>query len=241
MLNIVAIGGGEFKSRGTLPIDQAIVAMAGKERPRVLFIPTASQESGGYITTFRHIYGQQLGCRTQPLMLGKGEPKSRQQVLDKVMASDIIYVGSGNSRYMLDEWRRFGVDDALRQAAYAGKILCGLSAGAICWFEASWSDYPLLEGTGRYRLLPALGLLPGLVCPHSDEPGRMEGLEQAVQACAKPCLCLPNGAALCIQCGQFRVFRLQGAAAPQKMEPDGRLWTIPESGGLGQLGMEAGL
>lgn len=241
MLNIVAIGGGEFKTRGTLPIDQAIVAMAEKERPRVLFIPTASQESGGYITTFRHIYGQQLGCRTQPLMLGKGEPKSRQQVLDKIMASDIIYVGSGNSRYMLEQWRRFGVDDALKQAAAEGKILCGISAGAICWFEASWSDYPVLEGTGGYTLLPALGLLPSLVCPHSDEPGRMDGLEQAVRESAKGCLCLPNGAAICIRGDQFKVIRIQGAAVPQRMEPDGRLWTLPEGGTLQQLGLEGAI
>ena len=32
------------------------------------------------------------------------------------------------------------------------KAICGLSAGAICWFEASWSDYPLLEGTGRFTV-----------------------------------------------------------------------------------------
>ncbi len=241
MLKIVAIGGGEFKSRATLPIDREIVALAGKERPKVLFIPTASQESGGYITTFRHIYGQELGCRTQPLMLAKGEPKSKQQVLDKVMASDILYVGSGNSRYMLEQWQRFGVDEALKQAAAAGKILCGLSAGAICWFEASWSDYPLLEGTGRYTLLPALGMLKGLVCPHCDEPGRMDGLADAARERGKGCMCLPNGAALCIEGDQFRVIRLQDAAMPQKMEPDGRLWTLPESGNLRELGLEGAL
>ena len=235
MRKIVAIGGGEFKTRGTLPIDKEIIAMSGKERPKVLFIPTASEESGGYITTFRHVYGQELRAKTQPLMLGKGEPKTRQQVLDKVMGSDIIYVGSGNTRYMLEVWREFGVDDALREAAEAGKILCGLSAGAVCWFEGSWSDYPLLEGTGKYALLPTLGLLPSLVCPHADEPGRMEGLEALVREQGKGCICLPNGGALCVEGDTYRVLRCDPAARVMKMDPDGRLWEIPDAGELGGI------
>src|SRR5438105_1411065 len=45
-----------------------------------------------------------------------------------------------------------------------GTILCGVSAGMICWFEASCTDSfgPLAA------LRDGLGLLPGSACPHYD-------------------------------------------------------------------------
>ena len=69
----------------------------------------------------------------------------------------------------------------------------------------------------------------------------MDGLEQAVRESAKGCLCLPTGAATCIRGDQFKVLRIQGAAAPQRMQPDGRLWTLPEGGTLQQLGLEGAI
>ena len=72
---------------------------------------------------------------------------------------------------MLAIWRRYGLDEALREAWQAGKILCGISAGAICWFEQGISD-SVVEG--ELHPLTCLGFLPGTACPHYDEPGRRE-------------------------------------------------------------------
>jgi peptidase E len=36
---------------------------------------------------------------------------------------------------MLATWREFGVINLLKEAWAKGKILCGVSAGAICWFD----------------------------------------------------------------------------------------------------------
>jgi hypothetical protein len=44
----VAIGGGEIRSRGTAPIDREIIRLTNKKHPRLLFIPTASSDSGRY-------------------------------------------------------------------------------------------------------------------------------------------------------------------------------------------------
>jgi dipeptidase E len=241
MSSIVAIGGGEFKSRGTLNIDRMIVKTSGKERPRVLFIPTASQESGGYITTFRHVYGQDLGCKTQPLMLGKGTPKSRDQVMDIVMGADIIYVGGGNTRYMLDIWNKFGVDEALIAAGREEKILCGLSAGALCWFEGGWSDYELLEGGSDYRLLPALGIVPGILCPHYDQPGRAEGLAQCVNHTGKPAICLSDYAALVINHGRYEVLLAQPEASAMILKPNELPKPLAMTGDWNDLGLERGV
>jgi hypothetical protein len=45
---IVAIGGGEIRTRGTAPIDREIIRLSGKKNPKLLFIPTASSDSERY-------------------------------------------------------------------------------------------------------------------------------------------------------------------------------------------------
>ena len=52
----------------------------------------------------------------------------------------------------------------MHQAWHQGVILCGVSAGMICWFESSVTDSfgPLCE------LKDGLGFLPGSACPHYD-------------------------------------------------------------------------
>ena len=53
MGRIVAIGGGEIKDGETLNIDKFIVSLSGKERPSLLFIPTASHDAEEYIGTVK--------------------------------------------------------------------------------------------------------------------------------------------------------------------------------------------
>lgn len=69
------------------------------------------------------------------------------------------------------------MDRLLREAYDRGTLLCGISAGANCWAEASHTD-----SFGTPASLPdGLGLLPGSVCPHYDsEPGRRSSYRSAV-------------------------------------------------------------
>jgi peptidase E len=65
---------------------------------------------------------------------------------------------------MLAVWRVHGMDVALRRAWDAGVVLCGISAGMICWFEGGVTDSfgplaPLEDG---------LRFLTGTACPHYD-------------------------------------------------------------------------
>ena len=57
---------------------------------------------------------------------------------------DIIYIGGGNTKSMLAVWEEWGLSNLLRVAYENGTILCGVSAGAICWFNKgvtdSWRD-----------------------------------------------------------------------------------------------------
>jgi len=52
----------------------------------------------------------------------------------------VIYVAGGNTVNLLAVWRAHGIDAALREAWDAGVVLCGMSAGALCWFEGGTTD-----------------------------------------------------------------------------------------------------
>jgi peptidase E len=65
---------------------------------------------------------------------------------------------------MLALWREWELDRILRRAWTNGVLLCGLSAGSICWFEQGLTD----SVPGTLTSLRCLGFLPGSNCPHYD-------------------------------------------------------------------------
>jgi peptidase E len=86
-----------------------------------------------------------------------------------LLEQDVIYVGGGNTANMLAIWRTHGVDRILREAWDRGIVLAGISAGGICWFEASVTDSFGLDLAG---LRDGLGLLSGSACPHYNSEVR---------------------------------------------------------------------
>jgi dipeptidase E len=180
-MNIIAIGGGSLKRKQTLEIDRAIVTIARKRSPRALFIPTASEDDAEYCAAFDRIYGALLGCRTDHLLLYR-RPADRREAGRKIADADIIYVGGGNTLRMMKMWRKRGIDRLLVRAERRGAVLAGLSAGAICWHEAGHSDS--LAYTGRkdwsYIKVKALGIVPGLCCPHLDGEKRHGSFKKMV-------------------------------------------------------------
>lgn len=135
--------------------------------PRVCFIPTAAGDSADYIGRFYTAF-EKLPCQPTHLALISSPAPDLASVVSE---NDIFYVSGGNTRKMLLIWRQCGLDEALQAAWHAGKILCGISAGAICWFEQAISD-SVVEG--ELHPLKCLGFLPGTASPHYNEPGRRE-------------------------------------------------------------------
>ena len=97
-------------------------------------------------------------------------------VRDKIERADIVYVGGGNTLKMMRRWRRLGVDELLRDAFDRGAVLCGVSAGAVCWFERGHSDSMAFYDRERWKYIAVtgLGLVEGMVCPHYN--GRTYGV-----------------------------------------------------------------
>lgn len=171
--HIVGLGGGGFSDDGDA-LDDFVLGLAGRERPRICFLPTAAADSADYVVRFYEAFRE----RSEPSHLELfGRP--RRDIRDFLLAQDVIYVGGGNTANMLAIWSVHGVDAVLREAWERGIVLAGTSAGSICWFEAGVTDSFGVE----LAPLRCLGFLPGSNCPHYDsEPQRRPTYRRLVDA-----------------------------------------------------------
>ncbi len=170
---IIVIGGGEIKNKTTLNIDEYIANLAkihaGEKRANALFIGTASHDSMPYFNSFRKTYTSVFDIKAEVALMVYGE-MSIEKIAGKIENADCIYVGGGDTVYMLEKWKEFGIDKMLIDAYNQGKIICGLSAGAICWFKDMYTDYEIMRGqSSDYVLRKGLGVLDGAMCPHFNE------------------------------------------------------------------------
>ena len=156
---IVGFGGHEVGAPAYRKLEDWLLSLTGKERPRVLFVPTASAEARDYVV---RCYGAFSG-RAEVSHLDFF-PWPPTELREFVLGHDLVYVGGGNTANMLAIWREHGMDEIAREAWQEGIVLCGVSAGMICWFEAGVTDSfgPQLES------MECLGLIPGSACPHYD-------------------------------------------------------------------------
>ncbi len=169
MSRLILIGGGELKERETYTIDAYIAEearnIAGDRRPTGLFIPTASHDCMPYYNTFHKVYTGLFDIKTD-VALTVGRELDPQKMAAKFERADFLYVGGGNTVFMLEKWRESGLLAYIEKFYKEGKLICGLSAGAICWFEDMYSD-SVIEG--EYAMHKGLGWVKGKISPHYDE------------------------------------------------------------------------
>ena len=169
MSRVICIGGGEIKNRETLAIDEYIAAeakkAAGERRACGLFIPTASHDCMPYYNTFHKVYTGIFDIKTD-VALTVGREFDREKMAAKFARADFVYVGGGNTVYMLEQWKETGLTELIRAAFERGVLIAGLSAGAICWFEDMYSD-SVVEG--EYAMYSGLGWIKGKISPHYNE------------------------------------------------------------------------
>ena len=161
MRQVIAIGGGGFgRTQESYLIEQYILDQAGKNNPKICFIPTATGDLDPYIVNYYSVFSK-LQCKPTHISFFKRTIDLENHIKNQ----DIIFVGGGNTKSMLAVWREWGLDEILFDAYNRGVIMSGVSAGAICWFENgitdSWKD--------NQSILPCLNFVKGNCCPHYDE------------------------------------------------------------------------
>lgn len=201
MGRIVAIAGGDLTSNHS--INQYIVEMVGKKVSNVLFIGTASHDAEGYIENIHREF-EQLHCTVKELCLTVKEYTNDE--VDALLAwADIIYVGGGNTAYMMEIWRKSGIDKKLKEVYFSDSaVLTGISAGAMCWFDCGHSDSEIFwknDVVGYGWVNNLLSLHPFAFCSHYEE--RIDSFDEMIQEKTIPGLAMESDTAFVEQNGKI--------------------------------------
>ncbi len=170
MGKIIAIGGGELRERTTLKIDEYIANLAkehaGENRANALFIPTASHDYMPYYNTFHKVYTGTFNIKTD-VALSVYKEVDLEKMQAKFQKADMLYVGGGDTVFMLEHWKKSGLLPLIMDAYERGVIIAGLSAGAICWFSDMYTDSEAALGEGeKYAMFAGLNVVEGKISPH---------------------------------------------------------------------------
>ena len=191
MRQIVSFGGGGFSMEAGNPLlDEFVLELTGERRPKVCFLPSASGDADHYIVRFyRHFSADR--CEPSHLSLFRRE-RTPVDPRKHLLAQDLIYVGGGSVTSLIGVWCAHGIDEILRECWERGVVLCGLSAGSLCWFSEGVSTFH-----GAAQRTEGLGLLPWSNTVHySSEPARRNALFAWLRDGMAPAYAADDGAAL---------------------------------------------
>jgi len=180
-MKIIAIGGGEIgrikihpdgrreqMPAETTAIDKKTIEMSGKASPNLLFIGTAKNDSAGYLEAVANHFSKRLGCNViGDLKLAEVTP-TESEMRAALNHTDIIYVGGGDTRFLMERWHATGFDKLVKEYGARGLVLSGLSAGAVCWFDWYDNDEYIAGDWSKLDFLPGLRFIKGFAIPHYD-------------------------------------------------------------------------
>ena len=152
--------------------------LAGKT---VTYIPTAgiAEETEGMIEDETNTL-ESLGLTVEALDVSTA---SYESIVSTLTKNDIIFIGGGNTFYLLQELRRSGADKILIQEVNKGKLYIGESAGAII----ACPDIGYCVGMDSPEKAPeltdytGLGLVDFYIVPHIGNEEMGEAAEKAVE------------------------------------------------------------
>lgn len=152
--------------------------LAGKT---VTYIPTAGivEEIDGMIENETNTL-QSLGLKVDVLDVSSA---SYESIVSALTKNDIIFVGGGNTFYLLQELRRSGADKIVAQEVNKGKLYIGESAGAVI----ACPDIGYCSGMDSPEKAPdltdytGLGLVDFYIVPHIGNEEMGEAAKKAVE------------------------------------------------------------
>jgi dipeptidase E len=178
---IVAMGGGGFSARpGDPELDRYVLEQSALANPRVCLLPTASGDPDEQIQRFYRAFTD-YACSPSHLSLFRLGDR-RIDVRARLLGQDVIYVGGGSMANLLAIWRVHKLDEILYEAWRRGIVLAGISAGAMCWFQAG-----VTKSHGEPSVTTGLGFLPyGNSVHWRSEPERRLVFRSAIKRGAAP-------------------------------------------------------
>ncbi|MFD2444246.1 Type 1 glutamine amidotransferase-like domain-containing protein [Bacillus sp. CGMCC 1.16607] len=164
MGKVIAIGGGYNGGDFDIELEKKIRHFVLKDKPKVVFIPYASDEFYDNYHDFKDIY-ESLSCEVDLLQQGN----------EKIMLhADLIYIGRGQTIPLMEKLNETYTRSILLQALETGAIVAGFSAGAHSLFTIAGSN----EEEIGYTLVEGLGLINECMISHYNYEDRAEAFHQ---------------------------------------------------------------
>lgn len=236
---IVAIGGGgngRIREDGTQapyetePMDEEIIKLTGKDKPNFLLLAHSQlkpESENRYFEAMKRIYGVKFGCDCKTVT--RADLKNNlEYAKNTVEWADIIYEGGGDTKSMIELWRETGFDKVLKSAYENGTVMCGVSAGANCWFKSCSSDslqIELNDETAPLIEVDCLNYIDAFFTPHCDvaaeHTNRLKHMKDVLEGTTRRGLAMSNCCALEIVDDRYRLIRSD--ASNYGIEPYGVL------------------
>lgn len=218
-MRIVAIGGGnnsDIKKNGKPQIyeqeaiDREIINISNKSNPNVLFVSHASGMGYEYpsFDKINNTYGKMYNCPVK--LLKRDHLYDKRTTSELINWADIIYVGAGNTNEMMEYWKYYDFDKVFSKDVIDEKVLCGISAGANCWFRYSISDYLQVEKcnpNAPFMPVEGLNMVSLVFSPHASYSGRFEGMRDILKTLPYNGLSLTDNMAIEIIDGNYKLIK----------------------------------
>ncbi len=169
---IITIGGGGFTHNQDNDQEQFILDNFKKKNPSLGFLPIASNDDSNKTNLFYKRF-EDLDLNVSHFNL-ISSVKGFENWLSNL---DIVYVGGGNTNFMLKYWKENNLIGLFKEVYNSGVILSGVSAGAACWFDCFLTDS---DGPG-FKSMNGIGLLTGSFTPHYSDSKRAEKYRENIK------------------------------------------------------------
>ena len=169
---IIAIGGGGFTHQSDLSLDQFVIDKLKRTNNKIGFLATASNDDEKKISLFYKRFEN-----TEFELSHFNLTSNINGFSEWIMSKDLVYIGGGNTVFMLEIWRKNKLENIFKDAYEKGIILSGISAGAVCWFDWILSDS---VGPG-FNPLRGINLISGSCTPHSSNIERINQFESDIK------------------------------------------------------------
>ena len=165
---IIAIGGVGVTPESDESLDHFILNQLKKTKNNIGFLGTASKDDNEKVEKFYKKFNNSNSELSHFKLTSSVNGFS-----DWLLSKDLVYVGGGNTSFMLEIWRKNNFEQVFKIAYEKGIILSGVSAGAVCWF-----DWILSDSMGQgFKPLKGINILEGSCTPHSSNIERINEFE----------------------------------------------------------------
>jgi len=205
-MQVVLYSGGYYEDNFLL--NQSILELCGKPRPRLTFIPSSSEWGMQDFAEFVDAFDQ---LKNLEYIYFPVDHLPSPTLVTNAFESDIIFLAGGNTFHFLSCLRKHRlISKLVKFSETPGKVIAGLSAGAIMMTPSiTTAGFPVFDCDDNFvnlKDLKSLGLVPFELFPHfKNSPRYRRALAKYSRESQKPVLGLPDHSGLIVNNNETRL------------------------------------